>query len=152
MIDEEKNMLGVLPVEKALYLAKEKGLDLIEVSPNANPPVCKLGDYGKIRYEEQKKQNIARKRQKVLGIKEVKMSQNIGVGDYETKLRHAKKFLEKGHKVKFTFYLKGREISRPELIQELMAKIIEETKEISKIDAKPKLEGRRLSFVLSSNK
>lgn len=144
-------MLGVLNIREALEVAKEEGLDLVEVSPNVDPPVCKITNFGKMKYEAQKKENIARKKQKSVLLKEVKMSVNIGKGDYDTKLNSIKKFLEKGDKVKISFKFKGREIMRPEMIKEMIEDIIEKTSELSKVEVMPKMEGRNMFLILASN-
>jgi len=152
LIDAGSNMVGVVPTIEGLSLARESGLDLVEISPNAEPPVCKITDYGRMLFSSQKKNNTKKKKQAVLVLKEIKMSPNIGLGDYNTKMKQTLKFLEKGYKVKFSFRFKGREIQHSHLIEDIVAKIIEETKEISKIDLAPKMEGKRLFFVLSSIK
>jgi translation initiation factor IF-3 len=152
LIDAENKMIGVVPIAQGLALADETGLDLVEISPNAQPPVCKVADYGKMLFNSQKKNINEKKKQKILVVKEIKMSPNIGQNDYETKIKQVRNFLEKEYTVKFSFIFKGREIQHSHLIQDLIAKIIEETKDIAKIDLKPKMEGKRLFFVLSSNK
>lgn len=149
LIDAEGNMMGVTPTRDALNMASNAHLDLIEVSPNAEPPVCKIGDYGKIKYQQQKKANISKKKQKTVDIKEVKMTVNIGRGDFETKLKNAIKFLEKGNKVKFSIRFKGREITRPELVNEMLQEIMEATQEIAKIELRPKMEGRQKVLILA---
>lgn len=152
VIGSDGEMLGVLSIREALDIAFEEGLDLIEVSPNADPPVCKIADHGKMKYEAQKKENIARKKQKVVALKEVKMSFNIGKGDYNTKLNKAIKFLENGDKVKISFKFKGREITRPEIIREMIDAIIETTTEIAKVETLPRMEGRQMFIILAPNK
>jgi len=152
LIDADSNMIGIVPIADALLKAKESELDLVEISPTAEPPVCKIADYGKMLFRQQKKVSNKKKKQKALITKEIKMTPNIGIGDYNTKMRKSKEFLEKGYKVKFSFKFKGREIQHSYLIKDLVAKIIEETKDIAKIDLKPKMEGKRLFFVLASNK
>lgn len=149
LIDAEGNMIGVIPTRDALNMASNAQMDLIEVSPNAEPPVCKIGDYGKIKYQQQKKANVSKKKQKTVDIKEVKMTVNIGRGDFETKLKNAVKFLEKGNKVKFSIRFKGREITRPELVDEMLQEIIETTQEIAKTELRPKMEGRQKVLILA---
>lgn len=149
VIDQNGEMIGVIPISEALKLAFEAGLDLIEVSPNADPVVCKIGSYSKMKYEEQKKANLSKKKQRVIDTKEIKMSLNIGDGDFNTKIKQAIKFLEKGDKVKFNFMFKGREITYSDSAQAIVDKIIEATSEISKIDEKPKMEGKKLFFTLA---
>ncbi|MFC1659057.1 translation initiation factor IF-3 [Pseudomonadota bacterium] len=151
VVGSDGAMLGILNTREALEIAEEEGLDLVEVSPNAEPPVCKIINFGKMKYETQKKENIARKKQKNILLKEVKMSVNIGKGDYGTKLNNIKKFLEKGDKVKISFKFKGREITRPEIIEEMIENIIEETSEISKVEVMPRMEGRNMFLILASN-
>lgn len=149
VINQNGEMVGVIPITEALRLAFEAGLDLIEVSPNANPVVCKIASYSKMKYEEQKKASINKKKQKAMDTKEIKMSLNIGDGDFNTKIKQAIKFLEKGDKVKFNFMFKGREITYSDTAQTIIDKIIEGTSSVSKIDEKPKLEGKKLFFTLA---
>ena len=151
VIGSDGTMLGVLGTREAIEIANEEGLDLVEVSPNVDPPVCKITNFGKMKYEAQKKENVARKKQKSVLLKEVKMSVNIGKGDYDTKLNSIKKFLEKGDRVKISFKFKGREIMRPEIIQEMIEHIISETSEVSKVEVMPKMEGRNMFLILASN-
>ena len=143
-------MVGEVSISEALEMASEADLDLIEISPNAVPPVCKIGDYGKIRYQNQKKLSDNKKKQKAIELKEIKMSGNIGPGDYETKMKQARKFLTDGNKVRFNFRFKGREIVYSSSTQEMTDKMIEELSDISKVDIKPKMEDRKMFFVLSS--
>lgn len=143
-------MLGIMHVKEAIAKAKAAGLDLIEISPNAVPPVCKILDYGKFKYENDKKANEARKKQKVIEIKELKMSLNIGIHDYQFKLNHAKKFLEAGNKVKFSLFFKGREITHPEIARELFERIKSDLSDISKVDQDIKMEGRQMILILAS--
>lgn len=150
LIDQNNEMIGIIPIAEALEMAAEAEMDLIEVSPMAEPPVCKIGNYGKIRYQNQKKLNDAKKKQKSVELKEIKMSGNIGPGDYETKLKQARKFLNEGNKVRFNFRFKGREIVHSDLTHEMIDKMIEELSDVSKVDIKPKMEDKKLFFVLSS--
>lgn len=152
VIDQNGEMLGVMSTYDAIGKAYDAKMDLIEVSPNAEPPVCKIGDYGKLKYQKQKKANISKKKQKTVDIKEVKMTVNIGRGDFETKLKNAVKFLEKENKVKFSIRFKGREITHPELVDEMLTEIIETTKEIAKVELAPKMEGRQKVLILAPNK
>ena len=152
LIDENGNMVGVVSINEALKLAFEAGLDLIEVSPNANQVVCKIASYSKMKYDEQKKANLTKKKQKVVDVKEIKMSLNIGEGDFNTKLKQALKFLEKGDKVKFNFMFRGREITYSDTAQVIIDKIIETLGDAAKIDEKPKMEGKRLFFTLAPSK
>ncbi len=150
LIDQDGQVLGIVPIAEALEKASESELDLIQVSADAIPPVCKIGDYGKIRYQNQKKLNDSKKKQKTMELKEIKMSLNIGQGDFDTKVKQARKFLENGNKVKFTFKFKGREIIFSGLSKEITDKIIEQLSDISKLDVEPKMEERKLFFILSS--
>ena len=148
VINSEGKNLGVLPLNKAVSIAKEEGLDLIEISPNANPPVCKIMDMGKYKYDLQKKANLAKKNQKVILLKEIKLRPVTEIHDYNFKIKNAKKFISKGNKVKFTVKFKGREMQHTDLGKELMDKIIEETKDIAKIESKPKFEGRQMVMII----
>ena len=140
---------GVMSRDAALRLADEKGLDLVEVSPQAQPPVCKLLDYGKFKYQEQKKANEARKRQKVITVKEIKMRPNIDVHDYEFKMRAMRKFLDEGDKVKVSLRFRGREMAHPHLGEQLLAKVCEEVEELAKVETEPKMEGWQMIMVLA---
>lgn len=148
LIDHEGNMIGVSTVAQGLKMAQDVGLDLIEVSPNANPPVCKISNYGKMKYEMQKKAADAKKKQKVVELKEIKMTINIGKSDYDTKLRHAKEFIEKGQKVKIGIRMKGREITHRDLAEKMMQNIMLETESFSKPEVNPRLEGMQMTVTL----
>ena len=149
VIDEEGENLGVMYTREAIEQAAEAGLDLVEVSPNADPPVCKFLDVGKFRYEAQKKANLARKTQKTQEIKEIKMRPNIDDHDYDTKMRSVVKFLEEGDKVKVTLRFRGRELSHQQLGMQLLQRVAEETAEVAKVEAYPRMEGRQMLMVLS---
>ena len=151
VVGSDGEMLGVLSTREAMEIAEGDGLDLIEISPNTDPPVCRIGDYGKMKYEAQKKINTAKKKQKNIALKEVKMSVNIGKGDYNTKLNNALKFLQKGDKVKISFRFKGREITRPEVIQEMIQDIVEKTSEFGKVEVMTRMEGRQMFMIIASN-
>ena len=140
--------LGTLPLKKAIELAKEEGLDLIEISPNANPPVCKIMDMGKYKYDLQKKANLAKKKQKTVSLKEIKLRPGTETHDYNFKIKNAKKFITKGDKVKFTVKFKGREMQHTELGKDLMNRIVEDTKELGKIETHPKFEGRQMIMII----
>ena len=142
-------MLGVLSIEEALERADEYGLDLVEVSPNADPPVCKILDYGKFKYEAQKKKNEAKKKQKVIEVKEIKMRPNIDEHDYQTKMRNVNRFLGDGDKVKLTMRFRGREMAHQEIGLNVLKRIQEELDEIAKVEAHPKLEGRQMVMVVA---
>lgn len=149
LIDHDGEMVGVINTREAISMAEEVGLDLIEVSPNADPPVCKILDYGKYKYEQQKKKNEARKKQKVMEIKELRLRPVIGDHDLEIKLNSAKRFLKDGDKVKFTLKFRGREMSNQEQGHAIMKKVQEALAELSKIEHPPKLEGRQMIMVVT---
>ena len=140
--------LGAMPLNKAIELAKQEGLDLIEISPNANPPVCKIMDMGKFKYDAQKKANLAKKKQKIIALKEIKMRPVTETHDYEFKVKNAKKFISKGDKVKFTIRFKGRELQHSHLGNELMSKIKEDMKDIGKVELHPKFDGKQMIMVI----
>ena len=148
VISSSGSNLGTLPLKKAIEIAKEEGLDLIEISPNANPPVCKIMDMGKYKYDLQKKANNAKKKQKVVSLKELKLRPGTEIHDYNFKLKNAKKFLSKGDKVKFTVRFKGREMQHIQLGKDLMNRIIEDTKDLGKIETHPKFEGRQMIMII----
>ena len=152
VIDAEGEMLGVMTPEEAIKRAEEVGLDLVEISPNANPPVCKILDYGKYKYEQQKKAAEARKNQKTVDVKEIKVRPAIGEHDYQVKYKAARKFLDNGDKVKVTLRLRGREMAHKDLAMEVLDRLKEELSDISKVDLEPKFEGRQVVMVLSSEK
>tara|TARA_Y100000590_G_scaffold406410_1_gene495641 strand:- start:62847 stop:63290 length:444 start_codon:yes stop_codon:yes gene_type:complete len=143
-------MIGVMSVPKAIELAEEAGLDLVEISPHAKPPVCKILDFGKYKYEQQKKASEARKKQKVTDVKEVKIRPGIEKHDYEVKMRNARRFLEGGDKVKVTMRFRGREMAHQDIGLNLLKKMQEELADVGKVDLQPKLEGRQMIMVLSA--
>jgi translation initiation factor IF-3 len=149
VIDENGENLGVMYTREAIEQANEAGLNLVEVSPNADPPVCKFLDVGKYRYEAQKKANAARKTQKTQQIKEIKMRPNIDDHDYDVKMRNVVKFIEEGDKVKMTLRFRGREMAHQELGMNLLKRVQEDVAEIAKIEAYPRLEGRQMLMVLA---
>jgi translation initiation factor IF-3 len=149
VIDENGENLGVMYTREAMEQANELGLNLVEVSPNADPPVAKFLDVGKYRYEAQKKANAARKTQKTQEIKEIKMRPNIDVHDYDVKMRSVRKFIEEGDKVKMTLRFRGREMAHQELGMDLLNRVRDDTAEIAKIEAYPRLEGRQMLMVLA---
>ena len=151
VINSEGKNLGVLPLNKAVSIAKEEGLDLIEISPNANPPVCKIMDMGKYKYDLQKKANLAKKNQKVILLKEIKLRPVTEIHDYNFKIKNAKKFISKGDKVKFTVKFKGREMQHVELGKNLMQRIVEDTKDIAKVETHAKFEGRQMIMIIQPN-
>ena len=149
VIDENGENIGVMYTREAIEQANEIGLNLVEISPNADPPVAKFLDVGKHRYEAQKKANAARKTQKTQEIKEIKMRPNIDVHDYDVKMRSVRKFLEEGDKVKMTLRFRGREMAHQELGMDLLNRVRDDTAEIAKIEAYPRLEGRQMLMVLA---
>jgi translation initiation factor IF-3 len=149
VIDENGENLGVMYTREAIEQANDIGLNLVEVSPNADPPVCKFLDVGKYRYEAQKKANAARKTQKTQQIKEIKMRPNIDDHDYDVKMRSVTKFIEEGDKVKMTLRFRGREMAHQELGMNLLKRVQDDVAEIAKIEAYPRLEGRQMLMVLA---
>jgi len=149
VITDDGDNRGLMQTEEAIALAKETGYDLVEGSPNASPPVCKILDFGKYKYESQKKANIARKKQKTVDVKEIKMRPNIDTHDYDVKMRNMRRFFDHGDKVKVTLRFRGREMAHKELGAQLLEKVREETDEIAKVEAEPKLEGRQMIMVLA---
>lgn len=140
---------GVVSLAEALKIAQEVGLDLIEISPQVTPPVCKVLDYGKYKYEMQKKKNEAKKNQKVVSIKELKLRPMIDTHDYEVKVKQAKKFLAQGDKVKFTMRYKGREMSANDLGKEILNKLLDDLDGLCKVDSAPKMEGKQMFMIVS---
>ncbi len=140
---------GVVSLAEALKIAQEVGLDLIEISPQVTPPVCKVLDYGKYKYEMQKKKNEAKKNQKIVSIKELKLRPMIDTHDYEVKVKQAKKFLAQGDKVKFTMRYKGREMSANDLGKEILNKLLEDLDGLCKVDSAPKMEGKQMFMIVS---
>jgi translation initiation factor IF-3 len=149
LIDQDGENAGVVTPERAIEMAEEVGLDLVEISPGANPPVCKIMDFGKFKYEQQKKAVEAKKKQKIIEIKEVKFRPNIDTHDYDVKMRSVTKFLGEGDKVKVTLRFRGREMAHLELGRELLQRIAGDIEEIAKIEAMPKMEGRQMIMVVS---
>tara|TARA_B100000963_G_C22461914_1_gene596052 strand:+ start:376 stop:861 length:486 start_codon:yes stop_codon:yes gene_type:complete len=149
VIGADGEKLGVVDTNSALAMAEEEGLDLVEVSPNVSPPVCKILDYGKLKYQEQKKASEARKRQKTVDVKEIKMRPNIDTHDYDVKMRSVTKFIGEGDKVKVTMRFRGREMAHQELGMQVLTRVREEVDEIAKVEASPKLEGRQMMMVLA---
>ncbi|MDZ5697365.1 MULTISPECIES: translation initiation factor IF-3 [Phyllobacteriaceae] len=149
LIDDEGNNRGIVATDEALRTAEDAGLDLVEVSPNADPPVCKITDLGKLKYQSQKKAAEARKKQKTVEIKEIKMRPNIDTHDYETKMKAVRRFFEEGDKVKLTLRFRGREMAHLELGMQLLNRVREEVEPIAKVEAEPKLEGRQMMMVLA---
>jgi translation initiation factor IF-3 len=149
VIDENGENLGVLYTREAIEQAAAVGMDLVEVSPNADPPVCKFLDVGKFRYEAQKKANLARKSQKTQEIKEIKMRPNIDDHDYDVKMRNVARFIDDGDKVKVTLRFRGRELSHQQLGMDLLRRVQADVAETAKVEAYPRMEGRQMLMVLS---
>lgn len=149
LIGDNGEKVGIIPLEEALEKAEEKNLDLVLVSPNAKPPVCKIMNYGKYKFEQAKKEKEAKKKQKVLEIKEIRVTPNIEEHDFSFKAKNAKKFLEDGNKVKITVRFKGREVNNSKAGEVVLNRFIEELKEISVVEKQPKLEGRNMFTILA---
>lgn len=149
VVDHNGEMVGVLSVQEGMEMAYEVGLDLVEVSPNADPPVCKILDYGKFKYEEQKKRNEARKKQKVIDVKEIKMRPGIDVHDYDVKMRNVRRFLDEGDKVKITIRFRGREMAHQELGMKVLDRVRDELEELVKVEQFPRMEGRLMTMVVA---
>jgi translation initiation factor IF-3 len=148
VISSDGNNLGIISTKKATEMAKEEGLDLIEISPNANPPVCKIIDIGKYKYDLQKKTNKAKKKQKIVNLKEIKLRPVTDVHDYNFKIKNAQRFLEKGDKVKFTVRFKGREMQHTNLGKDLMQRIIQDIIKVGKVEVQPKFEGKQIIMII----
>jgi len=148
VISSDGKNLGTLKTEEAINIAREEGLDLIEISPNANPPICKIIDIGKYKYDLQKKANKAKKKQKIINLKEIKLRPVTEIHDYNFKIKNAQKFLTKGDKVKFTVQFRGREMQHTNLGHELMDRIIQDTASLGKIEIEPKFEGRQIIMII----
>ena len=149
VVDADGEMVGVISVEEGVELAYDSGLDLVEVSPNADPPVCKVLDYGKYKYEAQKKANEARKKQKTIDVKEIKMRPGIDEHDYQVKMRSVRRFLDEGDKVKMTIRFRGREMAHQELGMKVLDRVRDELEELVKVEQFPKSEGRLMTMVIA---
>jgi translation initiation factor IF-3 len=149
VVDEQGNQLGILPVREGIRIAQERGLDLVEVAPNAKPPVCRIMDYGKHRYEQSKREKAARRKQKVINVKEVRMSPKIADHDFQVKSRAAEKFLQAGDKVKVSIRFRGREIVHSDLARAKLEQLADQLKEVAVVERPPKLEGRQMISVLA---
>jgi len=149
VIDPEGKQLGILPVFEALRMAANFELDLVEVSPKSEPPVCRIMDFGKFKYQQSKKAHDAKKKQAVVHIKEVKMRPKTEEHDFQFKLRHIERFLKEGNKTKVTVVFRGRELAHPDLGKKMLARIIEEAKEWGKVEQSPKFEGRNFIMILA---
>ncbi|MBU8905134.1 translation initiation factor IF-3 [Desertibacillus haloalkaliphilus] len=149
LIGANGDQIGVKSKQEALSMAQNANLDLVMVAPNAKPPVCRIMDYGKFRFEQQKKEKEARKKQKVINVKEVRLSPNIEDHDFNTKLRNARKFLSKGDKVKAAIRFRGRAITHSEIGKSVLERLAKECEDIASIEAKPKMEGRSMFLILA---
>ena len=152
LIDEDGENVGLVTPQRAMIMAEEAGLDLVEISPNANPPVCKIMDFGKFKYETQKKEAEARKKQKVIEIKEVKFRPNTDTHDYEVKMRNVYKFIENGDKVKITMRFRGREMAHQQIGMELLKRVESDLETMANVEQFPTLEGRQLVMMMAPNK
>ncbi|HJD43943.1 MAG TPA: translation initiation factor IF-3 [Candidatus Paenalcaligenes intestinipullorum] len=152
LIGVEGEQLGIVKVSEALNLAEENEIDLVEIAPQASPPVCRLMDYGKFRYQEQKRQQEARAKQKTIQLKEVKFRPNTDEGDYNVKLRNVRRFIEDGDKVKVSLRFRGREMAHQELGMRVLERVRDDVEEICQVEAMPKLEGRQMIMVLAPKK
>jgi translation initiation factor IF-3 len=150
-VDAEGNQLGILPTREALRLAEERQQDLVEVAPQAKPPVCRIMDYGKYKYEQSKREKEAKKKQRVITVKEVKLRPNIEDHDFHVKIKNALRFLKAGDKVKVTIMFRGREIVHPKNGQALLNKVAQEIGDLATIEKKPKLEGKNMFMILAPN-
>ena len=149
LVDERGGMVGVVGRNEALTMAADAGLDLVEIAPGADPPVCKILDYGKFKYEEQKKKNEARKKQKIIEVKEIKLRPSIDDHDYQVKMRSMNKFIEEGDKVKVTMRFRGRELAHQELGMNVLIRVRDDLEEIAKVEQMPRMEGRQMIMVVS---
>lgn len=148
MVDESGEMLGIKPVREALEIAHERGFDLVEVSPGASPPVCRIMDYGKYKYELSKKAKKAKKKQHMMQVKEIKMRPKIETHDYGFKLDHARRFLEHGNKVKFSLIFRGREVTHPDIGLRILKQVVEDLSDIADVEVGPKKEGMTMMMVM----
>ena len=149
LVDERGGMVGVVGRNEALAMAADAGLDLVEIAPGADPPVCKILDFGKFKYEEQKKKNEARKKQKIIEVKEIKLRPSIDIHDYAVKMRSMNKFIEEGDKVKVTMRFRGRELAHQELGMNVLMRVKEDLDGIAKVEQTPRMEGRQMTMVVS---
>ena len=152
LVSDTNEQLGVMSLRSARQIAEERHLDLVEIAANAKPPVCRIMNYGKYRYEQQKREKEAKKKQKVLTLKEVKLRPNIEDHDFYVKMKAAQRFLDEGSKVKVTIMFRGREMSHPELGEKLLIRFADELKEVAHVEKAPKIEGRNMTMVITVNK
>jgi len=152
VIDDAGQQIGIMAPPQALALAREKGLDLVEISPTANPPVCRIMDYGKFQYLEQKRQRQAKKHQKVIEVKEIKFRPKVDEHDYQFKKKHIERFLEEGDKVKATIFFRGREMAHPEIGRRILERLIEDLAEVATPENMPRQEGNQMHTILAQKK
>jgi translation initiation factor IF-3 len=152
VISPDGEQLGIMPVDQALAMAEEQGLDLVEVAPTARPPVCRIMDYGKYRYEEARKVREARKKQHHILVKEVKFRPGIETHDFDFKVRHARRFLEEGNKVKATMMFRGRQMAHPELGREVLSRVAVAVDDVGRVESEPLMEGRNMTMILAPRK
>lgn len=152
VINPEGQQLGIYPIHQALAIAGDLGLDLVEINPKANPPVCRIMDFGKFKYEQKKQANLARKRQKVIEVKEVKMRPKTDDHDFDFKLKHIRRFLEDGNKAKVTIRFRGREMAHPEMAAKLLDKVIEAAADVGIVEQPYRMEGRTMTMILAPSK
>jgi translation initiation factor IF-3 len=152
VIDDTGQQIGIMPPPQALALAREKGLDLVEISPTASPPVCRIMDYGKFQYLEQKRQRQAKKHQKVIEVKEIKFRPKVDEHDYQFKKKHIERFLEDGDKVKATIFFRGREMAHPEIGRRILERLIEDLAEVATPETMPRQEGNQMHTILAQKK
>ena len=150
LVDADGTVLGVVPIQDALQKAEDRGLDLVEVAAKGDPPVCKILDYGKYKYEAQKKKNEARKKQRTIDVKEIKMRPGIDVHDYDVKMRAMRKFLGEGDKVKVTMRFRGREMAHQDLGLKVLNRVRDELEELAKVEQMPKMEGRQMIMIVAA--
>jgi len=152
VVDQEGEQRGIMPLDEAMAIAEEAGLDLVEIAPQADPPVCRIMDYGKFRFEEQKKRQSARKKQKQIQVKEIKFRPGTDIGDYNVKLRNLIRFLTEGDKVKVTLRYRGREMAHQELGRDLLKRVEKDLEEYGTVEQFPKMEGRQMVMVMAPKK
>ena len=152
MVSDNNEQLGVMSLRSARQIAEERHLDLVEVAPNGRPPVCRIMNYGKYRYDQQKREKEAKKKQQILTLKEVKLRPNIEDHDFYVKMKAAQRFLGEGSKVKVTIMFRGREMSHPELGEKLLMRFADELKDVAHVEKEPKVEGRNMTMVIAVNK
>jgi translation initiation factor IF-3 len=152
VIDDEGRKLGEFMTEDAIRLARERGMDLIEVAPNARPPVCKIGDFGRIKYEQQKKEREAKKKQTVIVVKEIKLRPKTDEHDFDVKTRHARRFLEEGNKVKVTVRFRGREMAHRDIGHDRCREVAEAVEDVGAVETRPSMEGRQMFMILAPKK